>query len=90
MQFAVYIEDVFQLTRVHLTCQIQREPKLSPVVPYLEETEENLILNYYFSMQFFLLSTTTTPKGDFFKNTPPKPKNPELKMKKRKIKISEL
>lgn len=29
-------------------CQTQREPKLSLEMQYLQETEENSILNYYF------------------------------------------
>lgn len=64
MQLAVYIKDIFQLTRAHLTCQIQREPKLSPEVPYLEETRK-LHLELLFLIKFLLLSTSTTPKGEF-------------------------
>lgn len=82
MQFAVYIEDIFHLTRVHLTYQIQREPKLRPEVLYLEETEENSILSYYFSMQFFLLSTATTSKGGFLKKTHPNKKTQNWRWRK--------
>lgn len=81
MQFAVYIEGIFQLTRAHSTRQIQREPKLSPEVPYVEETEEYSILKYYFNAISLTINTYYSKRW-LKKNNIKKPKPPELKMKK--------
>lgn len=87
MQFAVYIEDILKLTRAHSTCQIHREPKLSPEVPYLEETEQYFILNYYFNAICLTINIYYSKR--WFKkkkqNKPTQTKNPRTENEEKKI-----